>query len=312
MTQSQDIERFFRSRLRLSQVRLLAAIDDLKQLKRVAQSLNVTPPAVSKQVAEMESELGQKLSRRIGHRVEFTSAGALLARHARQVLDQLDRTRIELTELLSGTSEHIGIGAIPTIASFFLPALVHDLRARSPNTSIRLREGRFAELAPLLEDGTLDIILARDTEHRFSANFSQRVVMKDPVAVVCGQAHTLASRRGLTWKDLDGMPWILPLQGSTTAQFLENLLAQENIRPGPGSIESISLAVNASLLCTSSLLGFTPLAYIRDYVKSGRICVLPLSTAEIQHEIKIVWRSDNTNPVTSLLFNLVHKHASQL
>jgi len=309
---SDAIERFFRTRLRMSQIRLIAAIDDLKQLRRVASLLNVTPPAISKQIAEMEGDLQEKILRRVGNRVEFTPTGTLLARHARQVLDQIERTRIELIELLAGAAEQIGIGAVPTVAPFFLPALVRDLRARFPGTTIRLREGRFAELAPLLADGTLDIILARDTEHRLSPRFEQRVIMKDPLAIVCGPGHALATRRSVQWRDADGLPWILPIQGSSTAILLERIFHAQGIRPGSGSVESIALSVNTSLLGTNSMLGVMPTAYVRDYVKAGDISVLPLSTAAAQDEIKVVWRLDDTGPATDLLLRLVHEHARLL
>lgn len=306
---SLTVEKFFRTRFRMSQIRLIAAIDDLKQLRRVAENLHVTPPAVSKQIAEMEGDLEQKILRRVGNRVEFTPTGLLLARHAHQMLEQLERTRIELTELLAGAAEQIGIGAVPTVAPFFLPAIVRDLRARFPGTTIRLREGRFAELAPLLADGTLNIILARDTEHRLAPNFKQRVVMQDPLAVVCGPGHTLATRRNVQWRDVDGLPWILPVHGSSTAILLEQIFEANAVRPGRGSIESISLAVNISLLRANNMLGVVPTAYARDYVKGGLVNVLPLSIATLQAEIKAVWRIDDAGPTTELLLKLAQQHA---
>jgi DNA-binding transcriptional LysR family regulator len=288
---------------------MLVAIDDLGQLKKVAESLNVTPPAISKQIAEIEDDLQQKIFHRVGNRVEFTEVGSLLARHARQVLEQLERTRIELNELCSGIGGQIGLGAVPTVAPFFLPALVSDLKARAPNTSVRLREGRFAELAPLLDDRTLDIVLARETEHRLSVNFTEEKVMTDPLALVCGPQHTLATRKRLNWEDLNDMPWVLPIQGTSTHLLLENLLSEHGVTMGHGCVESISLAVNTTLLQTSSFLGLMPLAYVREHLRVNRLYVLPLSTGGIQNEIKAVWRKDNPNPMNSLLLEFIRQHA---
>ncbi|RYG56216.1 LysR family transcriptional regulator, partial [bacterium] len=155
------IDRFFSSRIRISQIRMLVAIDDLKQLKKVAQLMNVTPPAISKQLAEIEDALGQKVLQRVGSRLEFTEVGAVLARHARTIIEQLARTRMEVDQLCAGVASKVGLGAVPTVAPFFLPALVNELKQRSPGSEIKLKEAQFDRLAPLLDDKTLDVVLAR-------------------------------------------------------------------------------------------------------------------------------------------------------
>jgi DNA-binding transcriptional LysR family regulator len=282
---------------------MLVAIADLGQLRKVAASLNVSPPAISKQVAEIEDALQQKILRREGSTLVFTAVGQLLTRHARDVLAKLENTRREVEELCTGVAGHIGLGAVPTVAPFLLPALLMHLKSRSPHTAVRLHENQFAQLAPMLEDGTIDIALARDIGQQLPAHFMSEDVLSDPLAVVCGSQHPLTAKRRLQWKDLDGVPWLLPFKGTPTRIDLDRLIAARGLTLPPGCVESISLSVNVSLLQNSPFVALMPLAYTQRYLDHDLVTVLPLSTGGIQSTIKVMWRRDNTNPVVALLLD---------
>jgi DNA-binding transcriptional LysR family regulator len=312
LTTSARIGRFFNSRVTISQLRTLAAIEELGQLKKAAAALNVTPPAVSKQLSELEDALQQKVLKRSGNRLEFTEVGALLLACGRQVLGQLERARIEVTEFCSGTGGKIGVGAVPSVAPVFLPDLVMDIRSWAPNTSIRLLESRFDRLAEALDGATLDVVLARYTGHQLSINFREEKVFSDPIVVVTGNDHYLAKRSTLAWKDLSGVPWILPPRGSDTFLHLENLIERHGLKLPPGCVESMSFSVNSALLQAYPFVALMPLAYARRLLNDKLIKRLPLTTGGIQDEIKAVWRKDNQNPMVSVLLEFIRSRARAL
>jgi DNA-binding transcriptional LysR family regulator len=309
MQRSAAIARFFDSRLRLSQLRVLVAVADLGQLKRVAEFLNVTPPAVSKQLAELEAALGKPVLTRVGNRLEFTSVGELLVRRARDVLQQLERARAELDELCSGASGNVAVGAVPSVAPVLFPAIVSALRANAPNAWMKLHEGRFAELAPMLLDGRLDVLFARDTTQASDDDVVREVVMDDPLAVVCGTQHPIARTPKLAWSDLAGIPWILPLRGSSTFMHLESLLLRHDLTIPRASIESGSWNGSASVLRSHPLLALFPLAYARSFLSAQDIAILPLSTEGIQDTIEAVWRKADASPLVPLLVDSVRRMA---
>lgn len=304
---SAAIARFFHSRLRLNQLRVLVAVADLGQLKRVAEFLNVTPPAISKQLAEFEEALGEPVLTRVGNRLEFTPVGESLVRRARDVLQQLERARAEVDELCSGASGAMGVGAVPTVAPVLFPAMVSTLRASAPNASIKLYEGRFAEMAPMLLDGRLDLLFARDTAQASDQEVVRQVVMDDPLAVVCGAQHPISRESKLRWSDLTGIPWILPLRGSSTFMHLESLLQRHHLTIPLGSIESGSWNGSASVLRAHPLIALFPLAYARKFLDAQEIAILPLSTEGIQDTIEAVWRKDDASPLVPLLVESVRR-----
>lgn len=309
MQRSAVIARFFDSRLRLNQLRVLVAVADLGQLKRVAEFLNVTPPAISKQLAEFEDALGEPVLTRIGNRLEFTPVGELLARRARDVLLQLERTRMEVDELCSGASGKVGVGAVPTVAPALFPTIVSTLRSNAPNATVKLYEGRFSDLAPMLLDGRLDVLFARDTTQASAEDVLREPVMDDPLAVVCGAQHPITTVPKLDWSNLKGVPWVLPLRGSSTFMHLESLLLRHGLAIPRGSIESGSWSGSASILRTHPLLALFPLAYARNFLSAQEVAILPLSTEGIQDTVEAVWRKEDPSPLVSLLVEAVRNAA---
>lgn len=306
------IERFFNLKLRLSQLRVLVAIADLGQLKRVAAALHVTPPAISKQVAEIEESLQHAVTTRLGNRIEFTPLGALLARRAREVLAQIECARIEVDELCSGAAGTLGIGVVPTVASLFVPVLVTTLKTRAPNAAIRIYEHHFDRLAPMLADGTIDLAVARETTHPLSSGFVEEQVMEDPVAIVCAVQHRLLQKARLAWADLQDVPWILPMRGSSTYMHLESLLLRHGLTVPQQSIESNALSATIGLLRAYPFVALMPLAYARSFDQPHGLSVLPLSTQGMQGAIKAVWRRGNRNPVVALLAEAMRQHVVML
>ena len=108
--QDRQFERFFGSAMKLNQLRILLALSELKQIKAVAQAFLVTQPAISKQIAEMESLLGLDLIRRVGQNVEFTVFGHALTNRAREILHQVNNARKDFDALCFGSSGRVKRG----------------------------------------------------------------------------------------------------------------------------------------------------------------------------------------------------------
>jgi DNA-binding transcriptional LysR family regulator len=263
-------------------------------------------------VAEIDEALGRPLLERVGNRLEFTEVGALLALRAREVLDHLERTRLEIDQLCAGECGSFGVGAAPSVAALFLPELVLSLKRQSPTSLFQFREGKFDVLAPLLENASLDIVLARETHHGYGHGFAEEEILDDPEVVVCGRRHPLAARDELGWKDLAGVPWILPVRGSHAHLRLEAMMRRHGLTIPPGCVESISLVVNVGLLQAYPYVGVFSRAYARKLMQSHPITILPLSTEGMEGCIKAVWRRDNANPMVDRMVQAVRRHARHL
>lgn len=297
-----EIDTFFRNRLRLSQLRLLVALSDVGQVKKVAAMLNISSPAVSKQIAEIENSLGSPLVVRVGNHVEFTALGNLMATRSRELLQHLEKTHAEVNDLCSGMTGSVGIGVVHSVGTIFLPHLVKSLKAHAPGVAMRIYEFRFEHLAPLLKSGVVDFVLARETAHPLSDGFSELALMSDPVVIVCGSEHRARWPVALEWSDLRGTPWIMPMaDAKPLVTHLYALLQKNGLTLPPDSIESSSTTTVVGLLQIYPFVAAMPLSYAQAFVRSNRVSVLPLSTQGILGTINAVWRKDSTDPIVTLL-----------
>src|SRR5437764_386841 len=110
------------SRLKLAQLRLIAAIEDSGSVSAAAQALNVSQPAASRLMGELEAMFGAPLCERLARGVRLTPLGGALARHARSVLLQLSEAERELADLREGRRGAVSVGAVSGPAFDLMPA----------------------------------------------------------------------------------------------------------------------------------------------------------------------------------------------
>lgn len=145
------------SRPTLRQLEYAIAVADHGHFGRAAEAAMVSQPGLSAQIRELESRLGVKLFERTTRKVQLTTAGAEIIGRARTLLNDVDdivRAAGVHDQEMSGV---LRIGAIPTMAPYLIPAMVHMLRDQWPAARFELKELRSAEIVANLESGDLDL-----------------------------------------------------------------------------------------------------------------------------------------------------------
>lgn len=146
--------------LTIRQMRYFDALATTRHFGRAAELANVTQPALSTQIMEMESHLGVKLVERARGATLLTARGEEVLTQVRAILAQIDtleQTAQQSQGLLDGK---VRIGIIPTVAPYLVPHLVPSLRSTYPDVQIELREAVTDHLIADLGDGRLDTVVA--------------------------------------------------------------------------------------------------------------------------------------------------------
>ena len=146
--------------LTIRQMRYFDALATTRHFGRAAELANVTQPALSTQIMEMESHLGVKLVERARGATLLTARGEEVLTQVRAILvqiDTLEQTAQQSQGLLDGK---VRIGIIPTVAPYLVPHLVPSLRSTYPDVQIELREAVTDHLIADLGDGRLDAVVA--------------------------------------------------------------------------------------------------------------------------------------------------------
>lgn len=286
-------ERFFKSGLKLSHLRLLALFSSLGQIRLVAERLNISQPAVSKQLAELEAGVGAKVMVRVGNRLELTPVGETLTRRAREIFHQIEQARFEVDTLTSGLFGRLAIGAVATVLPVAAPEIVLEIKQRAPQVTVTLFEATSDRLFPMLEDGALDFALSRSGPPAvMAAKFAARALLNDPIVIVCGRDHPLADRRLVQPADLNGVPWILPPREAPVYLTLQAWLHSMGIEIPEGCVHSISHETNEALLRAYPFLGLMPTAAAKRGEARGSLRIVRVPDAIFLETVMLYYRRD--------------------
>ena len=143
--------------MELHHLRYFLAIADTLSFSRAAERLDITQPALSRQIRDLERELGAPLFNREGRRNSFTAAGLALLPAARSALAEAERGRRNVREVLGAQGGSLAIGSSPQTAATILAPLFRRYREKWPRVDVRIVEDGAMSLVKALEDGALDL-----------------------------------------------------------------------------------------------------------------------------------------------------------
>lgn len=297
-----QVNAYVRISFRPRHLRLLVAVDDIRHLGKVAASINVSPPAVSKALGELERAVGLKLFERTARGVIPNAYGECLIRHARAMLSELAQARDELRGLASGSSGSIRVGVLATAALELLPRALAALKTRQPGVFVLVREGIVETLLPELWLGNLDVIVGRLPEGGSAQGLEEKTLMEEGVSLVTGRHHRLVRRKRLRWSDLTLYPWVLPPVNTLLREPLERAFEDHGLAMPANRIETLSVHVIRGYLHYTNAIAALATDVSRYYESLGLLAILPLELPKLVRPVGIIWnRQRAITPSTQAL-----------
>lgn len=145
--------------MEIQQIRYFLAVVRLGNFSRAAERCNVSQPSLSQQIMKLEAELGDRLLERSRREVRLTEAGRLFLPHAERAMSELGQARDKVNEARGVMRGRVALGAIPTVAPYYLPGMLSDFVVSSPEIQVDVTEARTSELARATQAGELDLAL---------------------------------------------------------------------------------------------------------------------------------------------------------
>jgi DNA-binding transcriptional LysR family regulator len=191
-------------------LRVLVAVSERGSFTAAASALGYTQSAVSRQVATLETAVGQRLFDRHRGGVSLTAAGGRLLPRAVRIVADLDAA---LSEVASGASGRVRFGTFPMAAAGVLPAVLAALAEDHPDVVVTVRESSTAGLVRSVRAGTLDAALvAQAPPYRppdaESPALEVATLLERDLVVAVGTGHPLARRRAVEVEELEGRVWV--------------------------------------------------------------------------------------------------------
>lgn len=214
--------------MELYQLRYFLAVAETGNFTKAAQRCFVSQPSLSQQILNLEEEFGQPLFHRLGRKAVLTEAGKTLMEGARRILTDVDQTLQELKED-TAQGPKVVIGAIPTVAPFFFPALLAYCRASEIALNIQTHEDFRRPLAEAVLDGQLDWALISLPFNEPRLHIEK--LYSEPLWVAMSATHRLAQAETLTFESLKDEQFVLLGEASTLTLQIQRFCGDHDFEP---------------------------------------------------------------------------------
>ena len=214
--------------MELYQLRYFLAVAETGNFTKAAQRSFISQPSLSQQILNLEEEFGQQLFHRLGRKAVLTEAGKTLMEGARRILGDVDQTLQELKES-TGQGPKVVVGAIPTVAPFFFPAILAYCRASEIVLNIQTQEDFRRPLAEAVLDGQLDWALISLPFNEPRLHIEK--LYSEPLWVAMSASHRLAQAEKLTFESLREEQFILLGEASTLTLQIQHYCGDHDFEP---------------------------------------------------------------------------------
>jgi LysR family transcriptional regulator, hydrogen peroxide-inducible genes activator len=206
--------------MQIHQLRYFCAVARTASFTRAAQQEHVAQPSLSQQIRKLEDELGSRLFDRLGRTVRLTELGEAFLPRAEAIVRQVASAKLEIQEMAGAERGRLVIGAIPTIAPYFLPSALSSFARKFPMVQISIVEEVTNELLEFAHDGVIDLALLAlpVTANRCLS----RELFRERLYAVVPSNHRLASASSIHLAQIKGDPFLLLKEGHC---FRANTLA---------------------------------------------------------------------------------------
>jgi DNA-binding transcriptional LysR family regulator len=246
------------ARVNLRQITCFLEVARNGSIKRTAEALNVSQPAVTKTIKELEAALGAELFERIPTGVTPTPYGEVLLRHAMPAIAELNAGLAEIEALKSSADGCIRIGGPHLAMSRLLPIAVARLKRQRPQLNVSVVPGTYTQLFPALRQGELDMIFGRRGDPTEMAGLVFESFFQDRMVIIALADHPCALRNRVELADLVDYPWVVPLPKTAMRDCLNRIFLKNRV-PFPSN-------------CFETTFGSSTWAYMRE---AGAVAALP-------------------------------------
>lgn len=214
--------------MEIYQLRYFLSVAETGNFTKAASRSFISQPSLSQQILNLEEELGQKLFHRLGRKVTLTNAGELLLERAHRIIAEADDAVRELKED-PAQGHRVSVGIIPTVAHFFLPAIVAYCRENSIRIHLHSSEDFRPNVVQAVLDGELDlgVVSLPVAEPRIESS----TLFTEPLLLAVAANHPLATASAVTLEDLREQDFVMLGTGSSTATQVQRLLGDYDFEP---------------------------------------------------------------------------------
>ncbi|MBR1397981.1 MAG: LysR family transcriptional regulator [Selenomonadaceae bacterium] len=267
-----------------------------KNISRAAEKLHVSQPAVSKQLKQLEEELGKKLFRRSIYQIELTTEGEIFKRRAEDILEMVHKTKVEFETMENAIAGEIHIGCAESDSIKYIAKVIKNIQNEHKNIHCHIYSGNGEDLYHRLETGLLDFSVTVQ-----NVDISKYDYIKLPTpdiwGVIMRKDSPLSHKQRITLDDLRGLPLILSREA----------MKEEYLQWFGNELDKFYIPVTYNLLYNAAIMVREGLGYAISLDKlantdaNSELCFRPLYP-ELKSELRFIWKKSQLfSPAAELL-----------
>jgi LysR family transcriptional activator of glutamate synthase operon len=275
--------------MEIRQLRYLVALAEERHFTRAAARASVAQPALSRQIRNLEVELGVPLVDRTSRRVALTDAGERLVARARRILAEVEAARgdaLDLRELLRG---RVAIGVSTTPGPVDVAALLAAFHREHPGVELDVRDALSTELARRLRADELDVALLTAVGEGERRQLELHPVAQEPLVLCVAADHRLATRRRVAVGELRDERFAVFQPGATIRAHVERAARAAGYEPRV-AFELTDAARMRALVAEGLAVAILPRSQAHD--DDGRTHTITLADPALVHQLFLAWRRE--------------------
>jgi LysR family transcriptional regulator, hca operon transcriptional activator len=286
--------------LELRHLRYFIAVAEAGSLTVAAEEkLYTSQPSLSRQIRDLEDEVGAQLLTRRARGIELTPAGRAFLDHARVVLSQVEAAAEAARRVAHPAKPCFSLGFLTGHEWTWMPEALRMLRDELPNIDVMISSQYSPRLASALLKGNIDAAFLR--REKGVPELAYRVLVKEPLVVILPSDHRLAALKSIGPRDLVGETFVTVSETAPVLRVvIDNYLKRSGTNITPAH-EADHLAMGISLIASTRGVGLLP-AYAQNFLPSS-VTSRPLKGDTPTIELVLGYKKSNKSPILKLLLS---------
>jgi LysR family transcriptional regulator, hca operon transcriptional activator len=286
--------------MELRHLRYFVAVADAGSLTIAAQRmLHTSQPSLSRQIRDLEDEVGTPLLTRRARGIDLTPAGRAFLDHARSVLSQAEAASEAARRVAGLAKPCFAMGFLTGHELTWMPEALRILRDELPNVDVMIS----SQYSPLLADGLSkgQIGAAFLRREQGTRDLAFRLLVKEPLVVILPSNHRLAALKAISAKDLVGERFVIVSQTAPVLRgVIDNYFKRSGVKITPAH-EADHVTMGISLIMSTRGVGLLP-AYAQNFLPSS-VTSRPLKGESPTVDLVFGYKKSNESPILKLLLS---------
>ena len=255
--------------------RIFYVVANHSNITKASEELNISQPAISKSIKNLEEQLGGQLFVRTKRGVILTEEGKEFYNYIKQAIEYINNAENKFTDLINLETGCIKIGISTTLTKEFLLPYLKKFHSLYPKIDIQIFTNLTSDLMPKLRNGLIDIIILNINDKNYGNDIDIIKCKKINDCFVVNNNYKDLTLKEISLKDLNNYPLILQAKGSNTREFLDNISRENDVILKPNiELASYTLVVEFSKIGLG--IGYATKEYIKEALKNNELFELKI------------------------------------